>query len=62
MSIFQREINLIGEEAYQKLKNSAVAVFGGLSFWSCCSAAAAAATTPTAQICVATAASAPAAK
>ena len=28
MSIFQREINLIGEEAYQKLKNSAVAVFG----------------------------------
>ena len=28
MSIFQREINLIGEERYQKLKNSAVAVFG----------------------------------
>ncbi len=28
MSIFQREINLIGEEQYQKLKNSAVAVFG----------------------------------
>lgn len=28
MSVFQREINLIGEEQYQKLKNSAVAVFG----------------------------------
>ena len=28
MSVFQREINLIGEEQYQKLKGSAVAVFG----------------------------------
>lgn len=28
MSVFQREINLIGEERYQKLKSSAVAVFG----------------------------------
>ncbi|MBE5765137.1 MAG: tRNA threonylcarbamoyladenosine dehydratase [Clostridiales bacterium] len=28
MSVFQREINLIGEEKYQKLKGSAVAVFG----------------------------------
>ncbi len=28
MSVFQREINLIGEEPYQKLKGSAVAVFG----------------------------------
>ena len=28
MSVFQREINLIGEEQYQKLKSSAVAVFG----------------------------------
>jgi len=28
MSVLQREINLIGEEKYQKLKGSAVAVFG----------------------------------
>ncbi len=28
MSVFQREINLIGEDRYQKLKSSAVAVFG----------------------------------